>query len=343
VSRVEVTGITKRFGAVEVLRGVDLVVPASSTTAVLGPSGCGKTTLLRVIAGFERPDEGTVMVGDRVLDDRRTNLPPERRRIGYVAQEGALFPHLRVADNVTFGLPWRAKGKKQRVAELLELVGLDPVYARRYPHQLSGGQQQRVALARALAPEPAVVLLDEPFSALDAGLRETTRRAVAAALRRRETTTILVTHDQSEALSMADQVAVMQAGRFTQVASPRDLYRSPVDEATAAFVGDAVILAAVVAAGRATTELGEIAVDDDTFDGAARVLLRPEQIELRPVDAGGCVAKVTAVHFYGHEALATIELPSGQPIAARMAGAHAPAAGDVVALGIDGPAHLFAS
>jgi iron(III) transport system ATP-binding protein len=341
VSRVEISGIVKRFGSTEVLRGVDLVVPASSTTAVLGPSGCGKTTLLRVIAGFERPDAGTVVVGGRVLDDGRTNMPPERRRIGYVAQEGALFPHLRVADNITFGMPWRAKGKKQRVAELLELVGLDPVYARRYPHELSGGQQQRVALARALAPEPALVLLDEPFSALDAGLRETTRRAVAEALRRREATAILVTHDQSEALSMADQVAVMRAGRFTQVASPRDLYRAPVDEATAVFVGDAVILPATLAAGRATTELGEVPVDDDTFTGAGRVLLRPEQIALRPVDAGGCVAKVTAVHFYGHEALATIELPSGQVIAARTLGTHAPAAGDVVSIGIDGTAHLF--
>jgi iron(III) transport system ATP-binding protein len=342
VSRIEIAGLEKRFGSTPVLRGVDLVVPSSSTTAVLGPSGCGKTTLLRVLAGFERPDAGSVVVEGHVLNDASTFAPPERRRIGYVAQEGALFPHLRVAQNITFGLPWRTKGKRERVAELLELVGLDPGYARRYPHQLSGGQQQRVALARALAPEPDVVLLDEPFSALDAGLRETTRRAVADALRRLETTTILVTHDQSEALSMADQVAVMREGRFTQVATPRELYRAPVDVATAEFVGDAVILAAVVTAGHAQCELGAVPIDDPGYTGDGRILLRPEQIVLGEATSSGTVGKVTAVHFYGHEALATIELPTGQPIAARMPGIHAPAEGDAVAVGIDGVAHLFA-
>ena len=235
-------GVTKTYGPTRVLEGVDLDVPARSITTVLGPSGCGKTTLLRIIAGFTDPDAGTVTFGTSTVVGAGRVVPPQRRHVGYVPQEGALFPHLDVAANITFGLPRGQRRATARVDELLALVGLDDALRRRYPHELSGGQQQRVALARALAPRPALVLLDEPFSSLDAGLREGTARAVVAALRAADTTAVLVTHDQSEALSLSDQVAVMRAGRLAQIDNPAALYRSPVDVGVATFVGGAVLL-----------------------------------------------------------------------------------------------------
>jgi iron(III) transport system ATP-binding protein len=235
--------LTKSFAATEVLRGLDLEVPAGTLTAVLGPSGCGKTTLLRLLAGFERPDGGTVRLGGRELAGPGVHVAAERRRIGLVPQEGALFPHLSVAANVGFGLPRRRRAA--RVAELLELLDLGGLGKRR-PDQLSGGQQQRVALARALAPTPEVILLDEPFDALDAGLRAQVRAEVRDALRRTGTTGLLVTHDQEEALSLADLVAAMRDGAIAQLAPPRVLYREPVDAEVARFVGEAVLLDATL-------------------------------------------------------------------------------------------------
>ncbi len=233
---VTVTGLDKAFGAQPVLAGLDLEVPAGSLTAILGPSGSGKTTLLRLLAGFERADAGTIGIGGVLVDGPGVHLPPERRRIGYVPQEGSLFPHLTVAGNVGFGLPARQHGARQRrggkVEALLETVGLAG-FGLRYPHQLSGGQQQRVALARALAIEPAVVLLDEPFASLDAHLRASVRADVQEIFRRAGTTAVLVTHDQDEALSVADRVAALRDGRIAQCAPPEDLYclrRPPAGE-----------------------------------------------------------------------------------------------------------------
>src|SRR5579872_6893531 len=220
MSAITCKGIIKSFGTVPVHRELDLEVPDGAVVTVLGESGSGKTTLLRLIAGFERPDSGTIAIGDEVVDSARRFVPPERRRIGYVAQEGNLFPHLTIARNIAFGLPRRERGTG-RVEELLDLVGLAGM-GKRYPHQLSGGQQQRVALARALAPRPSVILLDEPFSSLDAGLRASLRVDVMRILREREATTVLVTHDQSEALSVADLVGVMDGGRIRQFATPED-------------------------------------------------------------------------------------------------------------------------
>ena len=254
-----VAGLAKAFGRTEVLRGLDLEVPAGSLTAVLGPSGCGKTTLLRILAGFERPDAGSVRAGGRELAGPGVEVAAERRRIGLVPQEGALFPHLSVAANVGFGLPRRQRAA--RVAELLELLGLAGL-EQRHPHQLSGGQQQRVALARALAPAPEVILLDEPFDALDAGLRAQVRAEVRAALRETDTTGMLVTHDQEEALSLADQVAVLRDGRIVQSGPPRELYAEPIDLEVALFVGDAVVLEAEVEGAVASTVLGRLAVAD---------------------------------------------------------------------------------
>ena len=290
-----ITGLCKAFGAHPVLTGVDLTVPAGSLTAILGPSGSGKTTLLRLLAGFERADAGTVTIGDTVVDGPGVHLPPERRRIGYVPQEGSLFPHLSVAANVGFGLPARQR-RGGAVAQLLESVGLGGL-GKRYPHQLSGGQQQRVALARALAIRPAVVLLDEPFASLDAHLRASVRADVQQIFRQAGTTAVLVTHDQDEALSTADRVAVLRDGKIAQCAAPQDLYARPVDAELASFIGDANLLTGVLGAGVVQTILGSLPVDPGGTavppPGPVTVLIRPEQVELRaadgsrPADGGG--------------------------------------------------------
>ena len=255
-----VSGVAKAFGPQPVLRGVDLAVPHGSFTAILGASGSGKTTLLRIVAGFERPDDGVVQLGEEVVDDAGHRfVPSERRRIGYVPQEGALFPHLSVGRNVAFGLP-RGPDRRRRVDELLELVGLSG-YRRRYPHQLSGGQQQRVALARALAIEPEIVLLDEPFASLDAAMRSSVRGDVLGVLRQAGTTSILVTHDQDEALSMADQVAVLRQGVIAQLDTPAALYGRPGDVELAQFLGESNVLEGEVENGTARTALGRLPVE----------------------------------------------------------------------------------
>ncbi|MEO6503964.1 MAG: ABC transporter ATP-binding protein [Jatrophihabitantaceae bacterium] len=341
------------YGRVPVLKGIDLDIADGSTTAIVGPSGCGKTTLLRVIAGFERPEPGSVFIGDRQVCGDGLWVPPHRRGLGYVAQDGALFPHLTVAQNIAFGLPRNERRSRARITELLELVSLDPDYADRRPDQLSGGQQQRVSLARAVAPRPGLVLLDEPFSALDAGLRASTRAAVAEALAEQGVTTLLVTHDQSEALSFADQVGVMSAGRLTQVGPPRQIYEAPLDLATAAFVGDAVTLAGVLAGSVAECALGSVAVQavhsptaDSARDGAGTVLLRPEQIELTDSsdsDERAVLGVVEDVDYYGHDTMLTIRLdePRSSVISLRHTGTAAPTTGAKVGLRVRGPGRWF--
>ncbi len=336
-----VEDLTKSFGATPVLTGVDLHVPSGSLTALLGSSGCGKTTLLRLIAGFDVPDSGRVLIGDRVVAGGGRSVAARRRGIGYVPQEGGLFPHLTVAGNVAFGLPRRQRRDAGRIRELLTLVGLDPELADRSPHQLSGGQQQRAALARALAPEPSLVLLDEPFSSLDAALREETRRAVVGALAATGATAVLVTHDQAEALSTADQVAVLRAGRLVQLTDPRTLYRRPSDLDIATFVGEAVVLDADVHGGRARCALGELSVDPSTPDGPASVLLRPEQLRLCAAADGGPVVRVRSVDFYGHDSRVWLQLPSGATVCARLEGNDLPVPGDDVAVSVRGTALAF--
>jgi iron(III) transport system ATP-binding protein len=344
VTALTVSGVTKNFGPAQVLRGVDLHVPAESFTAVLGPSGCGKTTLLRLIAGFADPDAGSIHFGaDEVFGPSR-RVPPQRRRVGYVPQEGALFPHLDVAANITFGLPRRARRADDRVDELLALTGLDPSVRRRLPHELSGGQQQRVALARALAPEPSIVLLDEPFASLDAGLREDTGRAVAGALKAARATAVLVTHDQGEALSLADQVAVMRAGRLVQVGAPDQLYRFPADVGVATFVGAAVVLPATVAGDLAIGALGTLPVGPGSSQGAAQVLIRPEQLQMLPATASagpGVRARVLEVSYYGHDAAVRLELVDGARVVARVSGSEAPPAGSEVEVVVAGRALVY--
>jgi iron(III) transport system ATP-binding protein len=335
-----VSRLTKSFGSTPVLAGVDVHVPAGSFTALLGPSGCGKTTLLRLIAGFDDPDGGTVSVGDRLVAGPGRSVPARRRGIGFVPQEGGLFPHLSVAGNVTFGLPRRLRRDAGRVRDLLALVGLDAALADRAPHQLSGGQQQRVALARALAPEPSVVLLDEPFSSLDAGLREETRTAVSAALGATGATAVLVTHDQAEALSMADQVAVLRGGRLVQLSDPRTLYRHPADLDVATFVGESVVLDAEVRTGRAHSPLGELVLEGPAADGPVRLLLRPEQLRLG-VPGTGPRARVRSVDFYGHDSRVWLDLPGGATVTARVEGGDLPDVGSDVGITVVGPALPF--
>jgi iron(III) transport system ATP-binding protein len=343
MTELTIRGVTKAFGSTRVLEGIDLHVPAHSLTAILGPSGCGKTTLLKLIAGFADPDSGTIAFGDKPVFTATRSTPPQLRRVGYVPQEGALFPHLTVAANITFGLPRHARRAGDRLHELLDLVGLDRGIATRFPHQLSGGQQQRVALARALAPEPSVVLLDEPFSSLDAGLREGTGRAVAAALYATGATAVLVTHDQAEALSLADQVAVMRAGRLVQLDAPATVYRQPQDTGVASFVGEAVLLPAQVRDGRADCALGTLTIRNPAKEGAAQVLIRPEQIQLHDATASlGVHATVQHVSYYGHDASVWLALlPDGPQVTVRVGGENLPSPGTPVRLTVTGDALAY--
>jgi iron(III) transport system ATP-binding protein len=343
MSSLEVRGARKAYRRVRALSGVDLTVASGALLAVLGPSGCGKTTLLRCVAGFERLDDGEIRVGDRRVAGPGAHLPPHRRRVAVVPQEGALFPHLSVAGNVAYGLDLAAR-RSGRVAEVLDLVGLAG-YADRMPHQLSGGQQQRVAVARALAPRPPLVLLDEPFSALDAALRAELRRDVRAALCADGAAAVLVTHDQGEALSISDEVAVMRTGCIVQTGTLSDVYSAPADLWVAAFVGEAVLLPATVDGGQARTALGTVPVLGPT-DGAATVtvFLRPEQLRLLPAGApDGVPATVLRRDFHGHDALFLLSLDSGQQVTARMFDpAGTPfAAGDRIAVQVHGQARVL--
>ncbi|HVQ52163.1 MAG TPA: ABC transporter ATP-binding protein [Mycobacterium sp.] len=310
----DVKGLAKSFHGHPVLHDIDLNLQPGTTTAVVGSSGCGKTTLLRLIAGFETPDAGTITLAGRQVASPESAVAPHRRGVGYVAQDGALFPHLTVGQNIAYGLRGIARSDVDAsVAELLETVSLDASFASRRPHELSGGQQQRVALARALARHPLLMLLDEPFSALDTGLRASTRKAVAGVLTSKGVTTLLVTHDQEEALSIADQVAVMRDGRFTQVGSPEQVYRQPTDRFTAEFLGDCISLPCTVASGVADCALGRVPVQASAADGPATVVLRPEQLVATVVSDSeqlDGVGTVIATEFLGHDVLLTID-PDG--------------------------------
>ncbi|MCQ8278240.1 ABC transporter ATP-binding protein [Acetobacteraceae bacterium KSS8] len=346
----EIEGVRRAFGETEVLRGVDLTVRPGELLAILGASGGGKTTLLRLVCGFERADSGRILIGGVPVDDasgrRRIFVRPEKRGVGYVAQDGALFPHLSVSANILFGLGRadRSGAAADRLAaHLLELVGLPAAYAARSPQTLSGGEQQRVALARALAPKPRLVLLDEPFSALDAGLRAGTRRAVADALHQAGAAALLVTHDQGEALSMGDRVGVLRDGRLVQVAAPATLYRRPVDAALASFVGEAVLLEGWAQDRTVRCPLGEVmlAPDCGVRTGAVQLMLRPEQIALDP--NAPCRATVETISYYGHDAGVVLRLAEGQRVSARIDGGtgHALQPGTMVGVAVIGEGVAF--
>lgn len=311
-----ISHISAGYGrADDAVHDVSLTIASGELTAVLGPSGSGKTTLLRVVAGLHRPRTGTVAIDSEDL----TGLPPERRNIGLVPQDGALFGHMSVAANVAYGLPGvrghRSAARHPRVRELLALVGLSEL-AGRMPHELSGGQQQRVALARALAPHPRLILMDEPFSALDASLRDQLRHEVADLLRQLRITSVLITHDQTEALSMADHLVVMCDGRVVQTGSPGQIYRQPNSSWVATFVGDANLLPyRERGPSGAATAIGTIELNPGGPDEGL-ALLRPEQIALAAANGTGADGQpcgaVVDVQYFGHDRLMVVEM-DGDP------------------------------
>jgi iron(III) transport system ATP-binding protein len=329
--------VSKRFGGVWAVDAFDLEAESGRITALLGPSGCGKTTTLRLIAGFEEPDAGTIRIGERLLSGEREFVPPERRRIGLVFQDYALFPHYDVQGNVAYALP--NGGDRQSVRELLELVGLQRV-ADRHPHELSGGQQQRVALARALAADPSAILLDEPFSNLDATLRARMRRELRRILLAAGVTSIFVTHDQEEALSIADRIVVMSDGRVEQVGTPEEVYGCPASRWVAEFLGEADTLPAVASGNSVECELGRVAVNAN-FEGPAEVIIRPESLAVgsgpAPRDPEAHEAVVVDRDFYGHDQLLLLELASGLRVRSRRPGFPAWHPGDHVRVWIEGP------
>ena len=353
MSLLELDSVCKSYGAQRVLDDISLVVPSGSRTVIVGPSGSGKSTLLRIIAGFERADSGRLMLQRQTLQDLRLQLAAHRRGIGYVQQDGALFPHLTVAANVGFGLTLKGHEKQQRIEQLMDSVDLDASMADRRPHELSGGQQQRVALARALAQQPRLMLLDEPFSALDSGLRAVMRKRVARLLGDAGITTVLVTHDQSEALSFADQLAVMREGRLVQSGPALNLYRYPADEQIALFLGDAVVMPARIEAGWAHCDLGRIPVNNHRNNPCAQIMLRPEQLQVTSIQphlaqAAGCRAVVTERDFMGNSFVLTVELdglaPGGssrRSLLVRSSSLYAPPTGSAVQVSTIGHAHVL--
>lgn len=336
----ELSGISKTYGDQKGVEDVSLVAPDGSRTVIVGPSGSGKTTLLRLIAGFEAPDAGTISLGGRVLD----GVPPHRRNIAYVQQEGALFPHMSVADNVGFAISRQAEDRSRRIDELLARVGLSPAFRERRPHELSGGQQQRVALARALAQQPELMLLDEPFSALDTGLREAMRNMVGDVLRDAGIATVLVTHDQAEALAFADHLVVMRDAVVADAGPPQRLYERPADIEVAQFLGEAIVLPARVQNGVAQTALGDIAVRHE--DAAqADVLVRPEQVHIgAQSEEAGALGRILHRAYRGAQWRLEVECQEGglsKPFSVDVPSALDFKPGDLVRLRISDGAYVF--
>jgi len=330
---ISVSNVDVSFGDTKALSDLTFDVPTGSLLALVGPSGCGKTTALRVIAGFQGVDNGSVTIRDREVLGPGVNVAPEKRNVGMVFQDYALFPHISVAENVGYGVS--GSGRVGRTVELLDLVGLTG-YGDRFPHELSGGEQQRVALARALAPQPDVVLLDEPFSNLDAPQREKMRRELKKTIRSAGVTAVLVTHDQAEALAIADVVAVMCQGSIRQVGRPDEVYRSPVDAWVAGFLGDALLMSGTVNGGTITTPVGP--VDTDLDEGSpATVMIRPEWLSPSAVDEDqttGEHGKVVDTEFYGHDQRVEIELVGGRRVEALVPSLRSIGVGDSVELAI---------
>lgn len=311
-----VSRLFKRFDDDEgdVVRDLSFQIAPGELFALLGPSGCGKSTTLRLIAGFVEPDRGEIVSASRVLvRDSVRLVPPEQRGIGMVFQDYALFPHLSVRQNVAFGLMgWKAEEKEDRLLETLNLLGLGPL-TDRYPHELSGGQQQRVAIARSLAPRPSVILLDEPFSNLDARLRNETRSDIRSLLKKAGVTTILVTHDQEEAMSFADRIAVMRSGSIEQIGTPEEIYYQPATRFVAEFLGQTNILKSEASGQSAQTVLGDIPLNQRA-DGTVWISIRPEHLSLKSAGdqtEGTDAAPVgTVIHraFKGHDITYTVAI-----------------------------------
>lgn len=308
---VRCSGVAKKYGATPAVQNINLVLEQGKFLALLGPSGCGKTTLLRLIAGFEVPDTGIIEVGDKTVSGPGKFTPPESRNVGLVFQDYALFPHMSVSGNIAFGLP-KSVECKQKVEEMLALVGLKG-FEQRMPHELSGGEQQRVALARALAPGPAVLLLDEPFSNLDADLRTRMRAEIKDILTGAGATVIFVTHDQQEAFFMGDTVGVMNSGRMEQIDIPEAVFYKPANPFVARFTGTADFITGRVQEGLAVTEIGNLPLDERMPSGTSvTVMLRPSLVRLLP-DINGVGIIIERI-FQGSHYLSKVQLPSGDTV-----------------------------
>lgn len=335
----EISNVSISFGDTKVLDGISLEHESKQLLAVLGSSGAGKSTLLRLIAGFDAVQEGTVVLDGNLLSEEGKTLPPEKRSIGIVPQDSALFPHLSVRQNIGFGLSQLSKSERdQRVNDLLGLIRMNE-FADRMPEELSGGQVQRVALARALAPNPKLILLDEPFSALDAELRQQLREEVRQVLRAEGATAIMVTHDQEEALSLADKVAVLREGRIIQVGSPSEIYNSPADLGIATFLGESVLVDGTVSQGKILTDLGSLTPLNQVTDGARGVVaIRSENFYLQPNPSGD--SEVVGRVFFGHDALVEVQTPKLR-IRARSNGPFAPEVGMKVTVWVRGAVNFY--
>ena len=297
--------VGKCFGDVVALSGFSVRLSQGQILALLGPSGCGKTTALRIISGFDSPDEGAIAIASRPVYDIRTNVPPEKRRVGMVFQEGALFPHLTVEQNIAFGLS-RGEQRSDRVSEVVQMTGLEGL-THRMPYELSGGQQQRVALARALAPRPEFLLLDEPFSNLDPGLREQVRRDVMRILRANDITAIFVTHDQEEAMYVGDLIAVMNGGRIEQQGTPEEIFHRPSTRFVAEFIGMADFVPGRPNEGRIETPIGTIEWPDGTPpEGVLEAMIRPDCVECIPSEEGN--GAIVEREFRGSSYLYLVDL-----------------------------------
>ena len=331
----EIRNLSLSYGSQAVLTELNLEADQGQLTAVLGASGAGKSTLLRLIAGFEAPTSGEIYIDSKLVSSATEVLAPEKRGVGIVPQDSALFSHLTVSQNIGFGLP---KGSDARVKELLELVGLAG-FANRKPASLSGGQTQRVALARALAPRPKLILLDEPFSALDAELRGRLREDVKAVLKAENASAILVTHDQEEALSLADKVAVMREGRVIQAGSPTEIYNEPADLGIATFLGDSILVNGKVENGKVSTDLGKLSALNSVADGETGVVaIRCENFYLQPNPAGD--SEVIGRVFFGHDAVVEVQTPKVK-IRARSNGPFAPEVGMRVTVWVRGAVNFY--
>jgi iron(III) transport system ATP-binding protein len=329
----EVENLQHAYGSHEVVRGLSFSVAHGAIGCLLGPSGCGKTTVLRCIAGFEGVGAGEIRIAGRVVSGNGVMLPPEKRRIGMVFQDYALFPHLDVAGNIAFGLHGMTREERAaRVQELAQLVGLSATLDK-YPHEMSGGQQQRVALARALAPKPELLLLDEPFSNLDVDLRERLSHEVREVLKASGATAILVTHDQAEAFAMADEIGVLHEGRIQQWDTPYDLYHRPANRFVADFVGQGVFLPAQALNGsQLEIELGVLKGDTQGMQ-RLEVLLRPDDV----VHDDDAPTKAEVVHkaFRGADILYTLRLTSGSKVLALVPSHHNHALGEHIGIRLD--------
>ena len=331
--------INKSFAGQPILKNLNLDVYQGELLAVLGNSGSGKTTFLRLISGFDSADSGVIEIGGRAVFGKGVNVLAEERKVGFVPQDAALFPHLTVAKNIEFGIhKMPAAERATRVAELLKLVDLVG-FEERLPHELSGGQRHRVALARALAPKPDLILLDEPFSALDAELRVRLREDVRKVIAKTGTTAILVTHDQEEALSMASRVAILRDGEFAQIGKPNEIYQAPADVEMATFLGDSVVIDGVVKDDKVVTDLGLLTPLNKVANGAkGRVAIRPENFYLQPNPKGE--GEVISRQYFGHDALIEVKLPK-LVIQARANGPFAPEIGMKVTVWVRGQVNFY--